>query len=96
MDNYAAHKHDNVQRWLAGNPRVALHFSPTRAAGSTSWRCSSIITCQAMCRGSFDSVPDLIDAIDTLIQAWNEPCQPWRCSRHFWPRVRRLSTGVES
>ena len=25
MDNYAAHKHPNVNAWLAGNPRIHVH-----------------------------------------------------------------------
>jgi transposase len=33
MDNYAAHKHPNVNAWLAGNPRLHVHFTPT----SGSW-----------------------------------------------------------
>ena len=33
MDNYAAHKHPNVNAWLAGNPGIHVHFTPT----SGSW-----------------------------------------------------------
>ena len=29
MDNYAAHKHPNVRAWLASNPRIHVHFTPT-------------------------------------------------------------------
>src|SRR3954447_3897441 len=32
-DNYATHKHPTVKAWLARNPRVTLHFTPT----SGSW-----------------------------------------------------------
>ena len=32
-DNYSAHKHPAVRAWLAANPRVTLHFTPT----SGSW-----------------------------------------------------------
>jgi transposase len=32
-DNYATHKHPNVQAWLAKHPRITLHFTPT----SGSW-----------------------------------------------------------
>ncbi len=28
-DNYATHKHPTVKAWLARNPRVSLHFTPT-------------------------------------------------------------------
>jgi hypothetical protein len=33
VDNYAAHKHPRVNAWLARNPRITLHFTPT----SGSW-----------------------------------------------------------
>ena len=32
-DNYAAHKHPNVNAWLAKHPRIIMHFTPT----SGSW-----------------------------------------------------------
>jgi transposase len=77
-DNYATHKHPDVQAWLARNPRITLHFTPT----SGSWLNMveiffSIITRQAIRRGSFTSVKDLIAAIETFIDGWNERCQPF-------------------
>ena len=36
-----------------------------------------IITRQAIRRGSFTSVKDLITAIETHIDGWNERCQPF-------------------
>jgi transposase len=77
-DNYATHKHDQVQRWLARHPRIHLHFTPT----SASWLnlvevFFSIISRQAIHRGSFASVRDLIDAIRRFINAWNERCEPF-------------------
>ncbi|WP_020390437.1 transposase [Kribbella catacumbae] len=32
MDNYAADKHPKIKAWLAGNPRVSVHFTPTHAS----------------------------------------------------------------
>jgi transposase len=32
-DNYGTHKHPAVRAWLARNPRITLHFTPT----SGSW-----------------------------------------------------------
>ena len=29
IDNYSAHKHANVQRWLAERPRFHIHYTPT-------------------------------------------------------------------
>ncbi len=77
-DNYATHKHPNVATWLARNPRITLHFTPT----SGSWLnlvevFFSIITRQAIRRGTFTSVKDLIDAIETFIDGWNQRCEPF-------------------
>jgi transposase len=33
VDNYATHKHPEVQAWLAKHPRFHMHFTPT----SSSW-----------------------------------------------------------
>ena len=76
VDNYATHKHPQVQAWLARNPRITMHFTPT----SGSWLNMveiffGIITRQAIRRGSFTSVKDLIAAIETYIDAWNERCE---------------------
>ncbi|MDA1241367.1 MAG: IS630 family transposase [Chloroflexi bacterium] len=75
VDNYGTHKHDAVKRWLRRNPRVQLHFTPT----SSSWLnlVVSIITRQAIRRGAFPSVADLIAAIRRFIDAWNERCDPF-------------------
>src|SRR4029077_12319825 len=78
VDNYGTHKHPDVRAWLAKNPRIVLHFTPP--AGS--WRNMgdiffSIITRQAIRRGSFTSVKDLIAAIEAFIDGWNDRCQPF-------------------
>jgi transposase len=78
LDNYHTHKHDEINRWLAKHPRITLHFTPT----SGSWLnlvevFFSIITRQAIRRGSFDSVRDLVIAIRTFIDGYNERCQPF-------------------
>jgi transposase len=78
VDNLATHKHPTVQAWLARHPRVTLHFTPT----SGSWlnlveAFFSIITRQALRRGNFPTVADLIAAIDRFITAWNDRCRPF-------------------
>jgi transposase len=78
VDNYATHKHPNVAAWLARHPRITLHFTPT----SGSWLnlvevFFSIITRQAIRRGTFRSVGELIDAISSFIDGWNDRCQPF-------------------
>jgi transposase len=78
VDNYATHKHPTVTAWLARNPRITLHFTPT----SGSWLNMveiffGIITRQAIRRGSFGSVRELVNAIGKFIDGWNERCQPF-------------------
>lgn len=78
LDNYHTHKHDEINQWLSKHPRITLHFTPT----SGSWLnlvevFFSIITRQAIRRGSFDSVKDLITAIRAFIDGYNERCQPF-------------------
>jgi transposase len=77
-DNYATHKHPAVNAWLARHPRITLHFTPT----SASWLNMveiffGIITRQAIRRGSFTSVRDLVDAIGRFIDNWNDTCKPF-------------------
>ena len=78
MDNYAAHKHPKVKAWLAANPRIQVHFTPT----SGSWLnlvevWFGIIERQAIHRGTFPSVRDLMIKIRTFINGWNDRCQPF-------------------
>jgi len=73
MDNYGTHKEPHVQAWLKKHPRFVCHFIPT----SSSWlnlveRWFRELTDKAIRRGSFASVPDLKQAIDEFLQAWNE------------------------
>ena len=78
LDNYHTHKHADIEAWLAKNRRVTLHFPPT----SGSWLnlvevFFGIITRQAIRRGSYASVPQLVSAIRTFIDGWNERCHPF-------------------
>ena len=91
LDNYSTHKHADVQRWLGRNKRFHLHFIPT----SSSWlnqveRWFRDLDGKALRRGSFNSVPGLIAAIEDYLQANNE--DPTRsCGRH-----RRVHPGPRS
>ena len=78
LDNYATHKHADVQAWLAKHPRFHLHFTPT----SSSWlnlveRWFREITDKAIRRGVFASVPELIAAIEAYLQASNDNPKPF-------------------
>ena len=77
-DNYATHKHPKVKAWLERNPRITMHFTPT----SGSWMnlveiFFGIITRQAIRRGTFTSVKELINAIEVFIDGWNDRCEPF-------------------
>ena len=78
MDNYSTHKHATVKTWLAENPRITVHFTPT----SGSWLNMveiwfGIIERQAIHRGSFPSVRDLMVKIRAFITGWNRRKHPF-------------------
>jgi transposase len=78
MDNYAAHKHKTVQDWLAANPRVRCHFTPTHASWMNLvevW--FSLAERQAIHRGSYRSVRDLNAKIRAYIDGWNDRAHPF-------------------
>jgi transposase len=80
LDNLSAHKAPEITEWLA-HPRRArwhLHFTPT----SSSWlnlveRWFKELTDRRLRRGTFTSVPNLIDAITTWTDNWNLDPQPF-------------------
>src|SRR6202165_235992 len=77
-DNYATHKHPEVQAWLAKHPRFHMHFTPT----SSSWlnmgeRFFRDITDKRIRRGVFTSVPELEAAINDYIAVHNANPKPF-------------------
>jgi transposase len=67
-DNYATHKHPRVKAWLARHPRFVIHYTPTYS----SWlnqveRWFGLITQQAIRRGWFRSVRELVHKIDQYV-----------------------------
>src|SRR2546421_11274736 len=78
LDNYGTHTHPVVRSWLERHPRIHLHFTPTGASWMNMVEIFfGIITRQAIRRGTFTSVPDLIGAIRIFIDAYNQRCQPF-------------------
>jgi len=64
-DNYATHKHPEVEKCLKKHPRFVMHFSPI----SASWmnlveRFFRDLTVERLRRGVFTRVPELIEAIE--------------------------------
>jgi transposase len=77
VDNYATHKHPEVQAWLAKHKRFHMHFTPT----SSSWlnmveRFFRDITDKRIRRGTFTSVPELEAAINEYIASHNANPKP--------------------
>jgi len=78
VDNYATHKHADVQAWLARHPRVHMHFTPT----SASWlnlveRFFAELTHNRIRRGVFTSVAELEAAIIAYLAHRNECPRPF-------------------
>jgi transposase len=98
MDNYAAHKRIEIRDWLAANPRVQVHFTPT----SASWLnlvevWFSIIERQAIHRGTFRSVRDLNAKIRTFINGWNDRAHPFTWTKpadEILARANRSTSSV--
>jgi transposase len=77
-DNYSAHKHPKVQRWLKRHGRFHMHFTPT----SASWlnmveRFFRDITQQRIRRGVFRSVSELVMAINEYVRNHNQAPKPF-------------------
>jgi transposase len=80
LDNLSAHKAPPVAKWLADPKRKRwhLHFTPT----SSSWLnlvegWFHLLTQRRLRRGTFTSVAELEEAIDTWVEHWNDDPQPF-------------------
>jgi putative transposase len=98
VDNYATHKHANVKRWLAARPRFHVHFTPTYSSWLNQveiW--FNIITQQAIRRGTFRSVRDLIQSIEAFVEQYNRKCQAfvWTATPDsILEKLERLSKAI--
>lgn len=78
LDNVSSHKTPAVRAWLVRHKRFTFHFTPTSASWMNqieTW--FSVLTRQAVRRGSFRSVEDLTHAIDEFTRAWNNHATPF-------------------
>lgn len=99
-DNYATHKHPNVQAWLEKHPRFNMHFTPT----SASWlnmveRFFRDISENRLRRGVFTSVPELTSAIEQYIAQHNANPKPfiWTATaRDILQKVIRANSRLSS
>jgi transposase len=78
LDNYAAHKHPKVRRWLDRHERFTFHFVPT----SCSWLNAvegffAKLSRRRLKRGIFGSVVDLQAAINRFVEETNQMPKPF-------------------
>ena len=97
MDNYTTHKHAKVKAWLADNPRIHVHFTPT----SGSWLNMveiwfGIIERQAIHRGTFGSVKDLNAKIRAFVNGWNDRCHPFVWTKTAGQVLRKANRQTTS
>jgi transposase len=93
LDNYAAHKHPNVLKWLARHPRWTFHFTPT----SGSWLNAvesffSTLTRRRLKRGVFRSIVELQAAINRFLAEHNRAPRPFIWTRSANAILDRLAT----
>ena len=79
LDNYAAHKHPEVRKWLTRHPRWTFHFTPT----SASWLNAvegffATLSKRRLKRGVFRSVVDLQAAINRFLDDHNAQSKPFQ------------------
>jgi putative transposase len=98
VDNYATHKHRRVRRWFAARPRFHVHFTPTYASWINQveiW--FNRITQQAIRRGTFSSVKELVAKIDHYVQNANRHAKPfvWTATAEsIFAKVERLCERI--
>ena len=98
VDNYATHKHPKVRTWLAQRPRFHIHYTPTYS----SWlnqveRWFGLITQRAIRRGSFRSVKELVQKIDSFVQHYNRSHRPfaWTATADsIFQKIARLCSRI--
>ena len=100
VDNYATHKHPKVGSWLKRHPRFHMHFTPT----SASWlnmveRFFRDLSQNAIERGAFPNVPELISTIENYVENHNHDPKPfiWTASvQTILSKVRQANEALET
>ena len=99
LDNYATHKHSQVQKWMKRHKRFHFHFTPT----SSSWlnqveRWFRDLTDKNLRRGIFASVPELLASIESYLNAHNADPKPYvwtATAESILAKVRRARTKLQ-
>ena len=98
LDNLATHSTAALHRWLAARPSFHFHYTPK----SGSWLNQietwfSMLTRQAIRRGTFSSVRVLVNTIEDCITNWNATAKPFTWTAHapsILAKVRFVETQV--
>jgi transposase len=99
LDNLSTHSTPEVEAWLTNNPQVHFHFTPV----GSSWinqieNWFSIITRQAIRRGTFSSVKVLMGQIRDYILHWNSDPKPfvWTATAdEILAKVQLVQTNIK-
>lgn len=99
LDNLSAHKSKRVQEWLAANPRVKFHYTPTYSSWLNQveiWFAK--IERDVIARGVFTSTNDLAKKLMRYIRRYNQNARPihWSysdVSRRITPASDSSETG---
>lgn len=96
-DNYATHKHPEVQAWLKRHPRFHMHFTPT----SASWinmveRFFGLITEDRIRRGVFKSVAELEAAIMEYLDHHNADPKPFAWTASPGDILEKVARGRQA
>lgn len=78
VDNFSAHKTDEVKEWLESHKKVHFHFTPTHASWLNQielW--FSILTRQLLSKKDFKSVKDLTKQVLKFIEEYNKNSKPF-------------------
>lgn len=97
VDNYSTHKTPKVKQWLAKNQRFVMHFTPT----SASWlnmveRFFRDLTEKRIRRGAFNSVPELVIAIEEYLQQHNIEPAPYIWTKSASDILAKVQRAHES
>lgn len=78
VDNYGTHQQTKVKQWLGQHPRFKLHFTPTSSSwlNLVEWWFREL-TEKRVRRGNFNSVSELIAAIEEYLAAANTDPKPF-------------------
>lgn len=88
-----------VKAWLARRPRWHMHFIPTYSPWLNQVeRFIALITDEAIRRGSFQSVTELVQKIDHFVASHNQNCKPFQwtaAADSILEKLQRLCSRIK-